>query len=295
MLAFLLKKIEGFSDRKKVKQIAEVVFSITRFFLSRTPGKKRCPVCGSRLVLMARPVFSEALAKASNFNAEWTAFFNQREGEICVSCGASLRARQLASALLVWEMEAIGVGFADAVSMAQNHQVKRLKVAEVNSCGSLHKALCRLPSLKFSEYESDNPDVPHEDLLNLSYASGEFDLVLHSDTLEHVPDVGRAIDEIHRVLKPGGAMICSVPLVRDGRKTSVRAAVKPNGELEHFFPPIYHGGSYQKTCQYLVFSDFGDDLFEFIQARGFTVQILEHEENHAAFTIIAKKVPSAAP
>jgi SAM-dependent methyltransferase len=295
MFAFLLKKIEGFSDRKKVKQIAEVIFSIIRVFLSKMPGKKRCPVCGSRLVLIARPVFSEALAKASNFNTEWTAFFNQREGEICVSCGASLRARQLASALLVWETKAIGVGFPDADSMARNHQVQTLKVAEVNSCGSLHKALCRLPGLKFSEYESDNPDVPHEDLLNLSYASGEFDLVLHSDTLEHVPDLSRALDEIHRVLKPGGSMICSVPLVRDGRKTSSRAALKSNGELEHFFPPIYHGGSYQKTCQYLVFYDFGDDLFKFIQARGFKMQILEHENNPAAFTIIAEKVASAAP
>ncbi len=70
-------------------------------------------------------------------------------------------------------MEAIGVGFADAVSMAQNHQVKRLKVAEVNSCESLHKARCRLPNLKESEYESDNPDVPPEDLLNESHASCE--------------------------------------------------------------------------------------------------------------------------
>lgn len=295
MFAFLLKKIEGFSDRKKVKQIAEIIFSIIRFFLWRMPGKKRCPVCGSKLVLIARPVFSEELAKASNFNADWTAFFNQREGEICVSCGASLRARQLSSALLVWEIQTTGIRFPDAESMARNAQVKKLKVAEVNSCGALHKALCRLPGLKFSEYESDNPYVPHEDLLNLSYANDEFDLVLHSDTLEHVPDLGRALDEIHRVLRPGGAMICSVPLVRDGRRTSTRAAVKQNGELEHFFPPIFHGGSYQKTCQYLVFYDFGDDLFEFVQARGFTIQILEHETNPAAFTIIAKKGASATP
>jgi SAM-dependent methyltransferase len=192
-------------------------------------------------------------------------------------------------------METTGIRFADADSMAKNDQVKRLKVAEVNSCGSLHKALCRLPGLKFSEYEPDSPEVPHEDLLNLSYASGEFDLVLHSDTLEHVPDLGRALDEIHRVLKPGGAMICSVPLVRDGRQTTARAAVKPDGEVEHFFPPIYHGGSYQKTCQYLVFYDFGGDLFEFIEARGFNIQILEHQQNPAAFSIIAKKAGRSLP
>jgi hypothetical protein len=89
-------------------------------------------------------------------------------------------------------------------------------------------------------------------------------------------------------------MICSVPLVRDGRKTSKRAALKSNGEVEHLFPPIYHGGSYQKTCQYLVFYDFGDDLFELIQARGFAIQILEHQRNPAAFSIIAKKAAGAA-
>lgn len=38
-----------------------------------------------------------------------------------------------------------------------------------------------------------------------------FDTVLSHHTLEHVPDLKQAINEIHRVLKPGGIFILSCP------------------------------------------------------------------------------------
>lgn len=45
----------------------------------------------------------------------------------------------------------------------------------------------------------------------LPFESQSFDKVLCLDTLEHVQDEAKAIDEIHRVLKPGGSVILSVP------------------------------------------------------------------------------------
>jgi ubiquinone/menaquinone biosynthesis C-methylase UbiE len=47
--------------------------------------------------------------------------------------------------------------------------------------------------------------VPSEDLCALSYADASFDLVVTSDTLEHVPDVDAALREIPRVLHEFGA------------------------------------------------------------------------------------------
>src|ERR1700754_3773035 len=44
------------------------------------------------------------------------------------------------------------------------------------------------------------------DALELPYADGTFDCVIASEILEHVPEDGRAISELARVLKPGGEL-----------------------------------------------------------------------------------------
>lgn len=54
------------------------------------------------------------------------------------------------------------------------------------------------------DYECDLVDIPVED--------GRFDRILFNQTLEHLPEPARALAELHRVLKPGGVMFCSVPL-----------------------------------------------------------------------------------
>ena len=54
--------------------------------------------------------------------------------------------------------------------------------------------------LKFVEADATN--LP-------SYIDDEFDLVLSFDVLHHIPDWGRAVGEIYRVLKPGGFYVLS--------------------------------------------------------------------------------------
>jgi SAM-dependent methyltransferase len=54
------------------------------------------------------------------------------------------------------------------------------------------------------DYVCDITDIPVED--------GRFDRVLFNQVLEHLPEPGRALTELHRVLKPGGRVFCSVPL-----------------------------------------------------------------------------------
>lgn len=50
-----------------------------------------------------------------------------------------------------------------------------------------------------------------DDLQSSRFAPGEFDLVLCSEVLEHVPDPGRALLEIARILRPGGTAIVTTP------------------------------------------------------------------------------------
>jgi SAM-dependent methyltransferase len=52
-------------------------------------------------------------------------------------------------------------------------------------------------------------DYRRASLEQLPFADGEFDLVLCSQVIEHVPDAGRAVDELTRVLHPGGTLIIS--------------------------------------------------------------------------------------
>ena len=46
---------------------------------------------------------------------------------------------------------------------------------------------------------------------SLPFAEGQFDVVLATDTVEHIEDDQKALHEIHRVLAPGGHVMISVP------------------------------------------------------------------------------------
>src|SRR5262245_42864050 len=61
-------------------------------------------------------------------------------------------------------------------------------------------------------------------LERLPFADGEFDLVLCSQVIEHVPDAGRAVAELHRVLEPGGKLVISTD---NERNTVTRALNAP--------------------------------------------------------------------
>jgi ubiquinone/menaquinone biosynthesis C-methylase UbiE len=49
----------------------------------------------------------------------------------------------------------------------------------------------------------------------LPFADGEFDLVLCTQVIEHVPDADGAIAELARVLRPGGALVISTDNARN--------------------------------------------------------------------------------
>ena len=54
-------------------------------------------------------------------------------------------------------------------------------------------------------------DVKEGDALALPFANGEFDRVVAAEVLEHIPADIQAIDELVRVLRPGGTIALTVP------------------------------------------------------------------------------------
>jgi SAM-dependent methyltransferase len=58
------------------------------------------------------------------------------------------------------------------------------------------------------------PDLPLHRIPvdgELSFGDAEFDSVSLLDVLEHTPDEGRLLDEVHRILAPGGLLVLTVP------------------------------------------------------------------------------------
>ena len=49
------------------------------------------------------------------------------------------------------------------------------------------------------------------DATSLPFAEGQFDIVLATDTIEHIDDDRKALQEIHRILVPGGYAMIVVP------------------------------------------------------------------------------------
>ena len=247
----------------------------------RPPGDRRrdeygrCSACGAE----TRFAFNSWLLPpdAQDEWADWAGEFARRETMICSSCSATLRVRRLAEVLLEH--------YADRASclaeLVEEPGFRRLDVAEVNAVGALHQFLSRLPKLRYSEYGAVG--VPSEDLTSLSYEEACLDLVLTSETLEHVPDWPRALGETRRVLRPGGRHVFTVPLVPTRLVTedvSARGWRHARGR-----GPFRLVGA---RADMLVRTEFGRDLLDALRAERFTPEL--HFEGDTASVFCARAV-----
>jgi SAM-dependent methyltransferase len=111
-----------------------------------------------------------------------------------------------------------------------------------------------------------------ENLEALTYADASFDLVTNSEVLEHVADDHRALQEVHRVLRPGGWYIFTVPLDTARTTTIERARLDANGNVEHLTAPEYHGDPVRGAI--LAFRTYGTDILTRLARAGFAQQEL---------------------
>lgn len=87
---------------------------------------------------------------------------------------------------------------------------------------------CDISHIALDEAKKADPegkiDYKLGDALNLPYEDNSFDIVLLFDVFEHVTDVGKAADEVARVLKPGGVFHCFVPC--EGNRKTIFAVLR---------------------------------------------------------------------
>jgi SAM-dependent methyltransferase len=155
-------------------------------------------------------------------------------------------------------------------------EIQALRVAEINRIDGLHEQLARLPRFASSDYVpgaipgATVDGVRSEDLTRLTYPDDSFDLVLTSETLEHVPDLSAALGEIRRVLAPGGLHVFTIPLLPHVPRTFARAVALADGTVRHDWPRICHPGG---DVGYPVITEFGADLPLIFDRAGFSLDV----------------------
>ena len=229
--------------------------------------------------------------------------YARRESMFCRFCCGSLRVRRIAEILVSLYGPP---GCASLAELTENPTFRDLDIAEINtigSIGSMHALLQRLPRLAFSDYRGPERlgqlvnGSRNEDICRLTYADASFDIVLSSDTLEHVPDFRAALAETRRVLRPGGRHIFTVPVVWSRSTTEARAHVGGDGEIIHLMPALYHGkgsGAYRFIPvgdDLLTFTEFGSDIVDHIRKAGFEPEVYAGSDDvTGAETVFAGRV-----
>ncbi|MGC1976104.1 MAG: class I SAM-dependent methyltransferase [Candidatus Sulfotelmatobacter sp.] len=126
-----------------------------------------------------------------------------------------------------------------------------MRVLEINEAGQLTQFLSKLPSHSVARY-------PEIDMTRMPYSQGSYDLVVHSDSLEHVQRPLAGLAECYRVLSPGGYCVFTIPVIVD-RMTRSRAGLAPS----------YHGDHSERRDEMLVQTEYGCDAWKHVICAGF--------------------------
>jgi SAM-dependent methyltransferase len=143
---------------------------------------------------------------------------------ICPQCGSEVRHRLLIAAMN------------DASTTHMDSLVKDKKIIHF----APEPLIAAIVSVKAKNYQTadlfrEGVDLKLDMCDMREIRNGSVDLVIACDVLEHVPGDGRAMDELFRILSPGGWAILTVPQ-KDGLKTTYEdsSIVTEKGRLEAF-------------------------------------------------------------
>jgi SAM-dependent methyltransferase len=221
-----------------------------------------CNICGRTTVFCCLNAFTLTEKK-------------ERNDLFCILCNSVARNRALAAALL----DVLQVESKNLRDLHRCCGLRNLYIYSAGCQGPIHESLRALPHYVGSEYF---PEVPPgtvhqgfrcEDLQVLSFADASFDVVISEDVMEHVRHPITAFQEVHRVLKPGGHYVFTVPLYGDNTVTRVDTTTDVD---VHLLPAFYHGDPLRKEGA-LAYNDFGRDIVDLCNQQGFDTKLVEYE------------------
>lgn len=207
---------------------------------------KLCPACGHREFNFQKVLWPE-LIKEWELSVDEAAYVNLQQGFRCANCQNNLRCMTLAAAVT----RTFGFGGSFEEFCRSDPAIRALRVIEVNQAGTLSRFLKLLPQYELHCF-------PQLDLQEMSFADSSIDTIIHSDTLEHVPNSKTALSESRRVLKPGGRLFYTVPIIV-GRMSRTRRGLSAS----------YHGKPDSPRADYTVRTEYGADFWCEIFQAGF--------------------------
>lgn len=223
----------------------------------------KCPVCGNE-EFVESPVLWPELINAWQLSASEAGYIDRQQGFYCRRCKNNLRAMGLAAAIV---SELSFTGNLDEL----RHSKLRDSILEINRAGNLTSYLQDFSGHRLVEY-------PEFDMQDLAIPADSYDLVIHSDTLEHIPNPARGLSECYRVLKKNGKCIFTIPIIVD-RISRSRTGLAPS----------YHGRSTIDAADQVVHTEFGADFWKTVIDAGFRQCGIFSFEYPAALVVIARK------
>ncbi|WP_460217975.1 class I SAM-dependent methyltransferase [Psychroserpens sp. MEBiC05023] len=128
--------------------------------------------------------------------------------------------------------------------------------------------LKRFKELKHFDYTTTDLESPiadvKADICNLPFTDNTYDIILCNHVLEHIPDDTKAMQELYRVLKPGGFGIFQIPQDLTRANTYEDDTITDRKERAKIF------GQYDHVRIY------GRDYFDKLRHIGFTVDEVDY-------------------
>lgn len=121
------------------------------------------------------------------------------------------------------------------------------------------RALMRRCRYVSSNFEASPLYARDANLCQLPFESGSFEAVISFHVLEHVPDDARAMNEIHRVLAPGGTLLLCVPQDLQAPRTLRATTETPEERTLRFGHPGH-------------LRLYGADVPQILESHGFAVR-----------------------
>lgn len=141
----------------------------------------------------------------------------------------------------------------------------KLKVLHFAPEQAFYKRFRKMGNLEYTTTDLHSPiaDVK-ADICDLPFSNDGFDFIICNHVLEHIPDDTKAMQELYRILKPGGTAILQVPYDADRKTTFEDNSITDPNERAKIF------GQYDHVRVY------GMDYFDKLKSIGFEVEAVDY-------------------